>query len=179
MSTARHASQLPAWYACSTIDFFIILWLPIVTFLSEFHPTISLTMRATTTLGALAAFTAANTVTAKTYDYVIVGGGLTGLVTAARLTEDPDVSVLVLEYGIIDRSNVTQIPYYGTVLNTAGLRPVLSAPEPHMNDRQYAVRAAQIAGGGSQLNGMQWDLPSAADFDACKPCCQSQVLLRY
>jgi choline dehydrogenase-like flavoprotein len=125
-------------------------------------------MRATTTLGALAAFTAANTVTAKTYDYVIVGGGLTGLVTAARLTEDPDVSVLVLEYGIIDRSNVTQIPYYGTVLNTAGLRPVTSAPEPHMNDRQYAVRAAQIAGGGSQLNGMQWDLPSAADFDACR-----------
>jgi choline dehydrogenase-like flavoprotein len=110
-------------------------------------------MRATTTLGALAAFTAANTVTAKTYDYVIVGGGLTGLVTAARLT---------------DRSNVTQIPYYGTVLNTAGLRAVTSAPEPNMNNRQYAVRAAQIAGGGSQLNGMQWDLPSAADFDACK-----------
>jgi hypothetical protein len=141
--------------------------------LYEFHPTISFTMRATTTLGALAAFTAANTVTAKTYDYVIVGGGLTGLVTAARLTEDPDVSVLVLEYGIIDRSNVTKIPYYGTVLNTAGLRPVLSAPEPHMNNRQYAVRAAQIAGGGSQLNGMQWDLPSAADFDACKPRSQS------
>jgi hypothetical protein len=166
---------VPLSTSLSSCDFRLSLSCP----LYEFHPTISLTRRATTTLGALAAFTAANTVTAKTYDYVIVGGGLTGLVTAARLTEDPDVSVLVLEYGIIDRSNVTQIPYYGTVLNTAGLRPVLSAPEPHMNDRQYAVRAAQIAGGGSQLNGMQWDLPSAADFDACKPCCQSQVLLRY
>jgi choline dehydrogenase-like flavoprotein len=125
-------------------------------------------MRATTTLGALVAFTATNVVSAKTYDYVIVGGGLTGLVTAARLTEDPDVSVLVLEYGMIDRSNVTQIPYYGTVLNTAGLRPITSAPEPNMNNRQYAIRAAQIAGGGSQLNGMQWDLPSAADLDACR-----------
>ena len=124
-------------------------------------------MRATTTLGALAAFIAANTVTAKTYDYVIVGGGLTGLVTAARLTEDPDVSVLVLEYGIVDRSNVTQIPYYGTVLNTAGLRNITSAPEPHLNNKSFAVRASQLAGGGSQVNGMQWDLPSGADFDSC------------
>jgi choline dehydrogenase-like flavoprotein len=132
------------------------------------------TMHVATTLGALVAFTTINVVTAseqqssREYDYVIVGGGLTGLVTAARLTENPDVSVLVLEYGIIDRSNVTQIPYYGTVLNTGGLRNITSAPEPHLDNRQYAVRAAQIAGGGSQVNGMQWDLPSAADFDACR-----------
>jgi len=106
--------------------------------------------------------------TSQEYDYVIVGGGLTGLVTAARLTEDPNVSVLVLEYGTIDRSNVTQIPYYGTVLNTAGLRNVPSAPEPHLNNRTYAVRASQLAGGGSQVNGMQWDLPSGTDFDACR-----------
>jgi choline dehydrogenase-like flavoprotein len=130
-------------------------------------------MRVSTTLGPLVAFTAAGFGNAaeqklpKKFDYVIVGGGLTGLVTAARLTEDPKVSVLVLEYGIIDRSNVTQIPYYGTVLNTAGLRSIISAPEPHLDNRQYAVRASQIAGGGTQVNGMQWDLPSGADLDAC------------
>ena len=121
-------------------------------------------MWAATTLGALVTLTAAGLASAQNtstkYDYVIVGGGLTGLVAAARLTEDPDVSVLVLEYGIIDRSNVTQIPYYGTVLNTAGL--------PHLNNRSFAIRASQLAGGGSQVNGMQWDLPSGADFDACE-----------
>jgi choline dehydrogenase-like flavoprotein len=128
-------------------------------------------MRTSTTLGALVTLTAglASAQNSSTeYDYVIVGGGLTGLVAAARLTEDPDVSVLVLEYGIIDRSNVTQIPYYGTVLNTAGLRNITSAPEPHLNNKSFAVRASQLAGGGSQVNGMQWDLPSGADFDACE-----------
>ena len=122
-------------------------------------------------LGALVTLTAAGLAfgqnTSREGDYVVVGGGLTGLVAAARPSEHPDVSVLVFEYDIIDRSNVTQIPYYGTILNTAGLRNITSALEPHLNNKLFAVRASQLAGGRSQVNGMQWDLPSGADFDAC------------
>lgn len=77
-------------------------------------------MQLTTTIGGLFACAAVvlgaaidKRQVATEYDYVIVGGGLTGLVTANRLTEDPNVSVLVLEYGKVDRSNVTQIPYVG------------------------------------------------------------------
>ncbi|KAK6086165.1 GMC oxidoreductase [Seiridium cupressi] len=69
------------------------------------------------------------------YDYLIVGGGLTGLVAATRLSEDPNVSVLVLQYGDFDRSNTT-------------------------------IYTGAVPGGGSQVNGMQWDYPSKADIDS-------------
>ena len=102
----------------------------------------------------------------NTYDYVIVGGGLTGLVAATRLTEDPDVNVLVLEYGIIDRSNATLVPFYATSLNTGAMFNITSAPEPFLNGNRAAVRAGSITGGGSSVNGMTFDLGSAGDYDS-------------
>lgn len=46
---------------------------------------------------------------AKSYDYVIIGGGTAGLVLATRLSEDPNVTVAVLEAGE-ERLDVSCLP---------------------------------------------------------------------
>ncbi|TIT85684.1 MAG: GMC family oxidoreductase, partial [Mesorhizobium sp.] len=49
-------------------------------------------------------------------DYIVVGGGSTGCVVAARLSEDPDASVFLLEEGPRDFNPYIHIPgaYYKT-----------------------------------------------------------------
>ncbi|RMZ86507.1 hypothetical protein DV736_g6269, partial [Chaetothyriales sp. CBS 134916] len=104
--------------------------------------------------------------TAQCFDYVIVGGGLSGLVVANRLSENPAVSVLVLEYGPIDRSNQTLWPGFAQLLNVADMFNITSAPEPGMYDQRFAVFAGAVAGGGSTVNGMELDRASAGDYNS-------------
>lgn len=56
----------------------------------------------------------------QTFDYIVVGGGLTGTTVAARLTEDPGISVLVIEAGSDDREDprIYDIYTYGQFTGT-------------------------------------------------------------
>ncbi|KAI4622507.1 uncharacterized protein J4E87_006449 [Alternaria ethzedia] len=100
-----------------------------------------------------------------TYDYIVVGGGLSGLVVANRLTEDADVSVLVIENGAIDNRPTTSVPYFANI-NAENYYPITSAPEPFMKNKTWMVHVGNVVGGGSVVNGMQWDRGSDADYDA-------------
>ncbi|CCF34487.1 GMC oxidoreductase [Colletotrichum higginsianum] len=100
------------------------------------------------------------------YDYVIVGGGLSGLVVANRLTEDPEVTVLVVEYGDFDDSWDVAIPYYSANLHPNDLIQFMSVPQPGLNNRTSGVQTGTVVGGGSTVNGMAFDRGSKGDYDA-------------
>ncbi|KAF2494992.1 choline dehydrogenase [Lophium mytilinum] len=108
-----------------------------------------------------------DTVDGSTYDYVIVGGGLSGLVVANRLSENPKNTVLVIEYGYIDNGPKTLIPYFANSINAADLWPGLtSAPVPGLNDLTFSVSIGAVVGGGSVVNGMEYDRGASADYDS-------------
>lgn len=64
--------------------------------------------------------TSANDVDGRTYDYIVVGGGLAGLTVAGRLAENPAVTVLVVEAGRDDRTDgrVHDMYRYGEAFGT-------------------------------------------------------------
>ena len=92
------------------------------------------------------------------YDYIIIGAGSAGNVLAARLTEDADVSVLLLEAGGPDyrldfRTQMPAAlayPLQGTRYNWA----YQTDPEPHMNNRRMDCGRGKGLGGSSLINGM-------------------------
>ena len=90
------------------------------------------------------------------YDYVVVGGGSTGCVLAARLSEDPKVRVLLLEEGPADTSPYIHIPgaYYKTAQGPLLKRiPWVPTREQKRNDQPTMVQAS-VLGGGSSVNAM-------------------------
>ncbi|KAJ5495927.1 hypothetical protein N7539_001043 [Penicillium diatomitis] len=101
-------------------------------------------------------------------DYIIVGGGTAGLVLAARLSENPNVHVLVLESGP-DRSKdkLVQSPNTWRALSGSGLDwKVKMAPESCLNNRVLDHPAGRVLGGSSAINGMAYVPPSPDGIDA-------------
>ncbi|KAI4261945.1 MAG: hypothetical protein L6R42_002864 [Xanthoria sp. 1 TBL-2021] len=99
------------------------------------------------------------------YDYVIVGGGTAGLTVANRLTEDdPSVSVLVIEYGPLDKLE-PEVLVPGLPPPKEYSRNYVSVPQPGLLNKTQAVYSAAVVGGGTVINGMFFNRGSAADYD--------------
>ncbi|KAL2259503.1 hypothetical protein VTK26DRAFT_6793 [Humicola hyalothermophila] len=104
---------------------------------------------------------------ASEFDFIIVGGGCAGLVLAARLTEDANVRVLVLEAG----EDLTADPR----VNVPAMWPQLqgtdtdwqfkTVPQRALGNRELLVPMGRLLGGSGALNGMNFVISAKEDLD--------------
>ena len=103
----------------------------------------------------------------ESYDYIIVGAGSAGCTLANRLSEDPNISVLVLEAGGPDRDPLIHIPLgWGKIfLNRMHDWGYFTEPEPALGNREVECARGKVIGGSSSINAMAYVRCHPADFD--------------
>lgn len=102
----------------------------------------------------------------KAYDYVLVGGGTAGCVLAARLSEDPDVSVLLLEAGGGYKGNIfSAIPLgWPKLFRTSSDWSYDTTPQSSAGDRPWYWPRGKMLGGSSSTNAGIYHRCSPEDF---------------
>ncbi|MFD8863225.1 GMC family oxidoreductase [Streptomyces sp. NPDC059590] len=101
-----------------------------------------------------------------TYDYVVVGAGSAGCVLAARLSEDPDVRVALIEAGGPDTAQEIHVPAAFPQLFKSELDWDLdSEPEPGAGGRRTYLPRGKVFGGSSSINAMIYIRGNRADYD--------------
>src|SRR5215472_2473323 len=103
----------------------------------------------------------------NTFDYLVVGAGSAGCVVAARLSEDPDVSVALLEAGPPDTATEIHVPAaFPGLFKTRWDWDFDSEPEPGLGHRRAYLPRGRMLGGSSSMNAMIYVRGNPADYDA-------------
>jgi choline dehydrogenase len=101
------------------------------------------------------------------YDYVIVGAGSAGCAAAAALSQDPDVTVAVIEAGPPARGRLFEIPrLFGLQLKTTFDWDFQTEPEPALGGRRCYLPRGRVLGGTSSMNTQLYVRGNKADYDS-------------
>jgi choline dehydrogenase len=89
----------------------------------------------------------------KKYDFIVVGGGTSGSITASKLVKN-NASVLMIEEGKRSNSLLLSMPagWIKGLDRSPHLKFHKSIPQKQLNDRQHDIAQAKILGGGSSIN---------------------------
>ncbi|KAJ7763137.1 hypothetical protein DFH07DRAFT_939310 [Mycena maculata] len=105
--------------------------------------------------------TSSTGINGSTFDYIVIGGGLAGMTVAGRLTEDPDITVLLIEAGEDDRTNPEIYDVYDYSDAFGGpMDWAWSAEEGRV------IHGGKTLGGSSSINGGHWTRGLNAQYDA-------------
>jgi choline dehydrogenase len=102
----------------------------------------------------------------KFYDTIIVGGGASGCVLAARLSEDPKRNVLLLESGGADTDPAIPAPHGSFALQSEAFNwSDLTVPQEKLGGRRAMVSSGHVLGGGGTINFLAWFRGVPLDYD--------------
>ncbi|EEY23918.1 choline dehydrogenase [Verticillium alfalfae VaMs.102] len=108
----------------------------------------------------------------KTFDYIVVGGGTAACVLAARLSEDPSVTVLVLSRGKIKDDWLSSIPLLSQGLQKDGpqVSVLYSEPDERWDGAQVHTYTSRALGGASRINGLMLTKGTPGLYDSWAAC---------
>lgn len=104
--------------------------------------------------------------------YIVIGGGSAGCVIAARLSENTEASVVLLEEGPKDTNLLIHLPvgFYKTSQGNLVERYPWEPPADYIGPADPTMVQARVLGGGSSVNAMVYLRGQPADYDSWAAC---------
>lgn len=103
----------------------------------------------------------------ETFDHIVVGGGSSGCVAAARLADDGGARVLLLEAGHSHRHPLLDMPpgIFKMINGSKFMKYHKTTPQAHLDGRVHEISQGNVLGGGSSVNAQVYMRGRPSDYD--------------